>query len=613
MREGQPWWKIFTLSYAWPLLKSSMTQQIRFEQYGELPDRLKIKYESANIEESVQKYVRKNPYDRFAFLKGLIDSNRWNFAKFLGVRICMQADDFIVPYLILNFITWIQDPAASSFDTTLKVVAATMVIPILNCMWHLIWSVFEFQMIECGHRAHTAMKIMLFKKNLRMTGATNKDFSSGEIEGIIMHETNSVWTIIWSFPDFVECPLHLIFAACLTFNYIGYYGLIVLLFTLLQIGFGQVRGKFNQSFEEKAREKQQVRRQQVSESFQNIRAVKLYGWESKFLSSIESIYQEEMDLQDQAMLRNKVFDVIGGILHHAMPICTFFFYVWAGNELTLSQMALTNIMLDRIRGRIHQMPHLYRMYFNMQETMDKLWSFYCAPEIQRGLIKRVNDPSEELALTVRGNFSWGVTPAMDKGEKDRIKSKIRDKKKETETKGMGRIRKAIYEMTYDPKSKVDIPHKARSIDKIITLNDMDLEVKKGSFVVIIGEIGSGKTSLLSAMIGEMLNVPNKEIRHLDRSEELDQPKMQQLEHTLLSQDFTKTKSPIMINGTTSFVEQQAWIQNGKLRDNVLFGSTFDKRRYVETMLACQLEPDLAIMPAGDMTEIGEKGINLSGG
>ena len=50
-----------------------------------------------------------------------------------------------------------------------------------------------------------------------------------------------------------------------------------------------------------------------------------------------------------------------------------------------------------------------------------------------------------------------------------------------------------------------------------------------------------------------------------------------------------------------------------LRDNVLFGKKFDKRKYVETMLACQLESDLAIMPAGDLTEIGEKGINLSGG
>ena len=72
-------------------------------------------------------------------------------------------------------------------------------------------------------------------------------------------------------------------------------------------------------------------------------------------------------------------------------------------------------------------------------------------------------------------------------------------------------------------------------------------------------------------------------------------------------------APVQLNGSVSYVEQQAWIQNMTLRDNVLFGKEFDKQKYVDTMLACQLEPDLKEMPAGDHSEIGEKGINLSGG
>ena len=88
--------------------------------------------------------------------------------------------------------------------------------------------------------------------------------------------------------------------------------------------------------------------------------------------------------------------------------------------------------------------------------------------------------------------------------------------------------------------------------------------------------------------------------------------MRYLEDALLRTDLTGN-SPITTYGSTGFCEQQAWIQNGKLRENVLFGSEFDKKQYVETIMACQLEPDLAIMPAGDFTEIGEKGINLSGG
>lgn len=74
--------------------------------------------------------------------------------------------------------------------------------------------------------------------------------------------------------------------------------------------------------------------------------------------------------------------------------------------------------------------------------------------------------------------------------------------------------------------------------------------------------------------------------------------MRYLEDALLHTDLTG-KSPVTMHGTTGYCEQQAWIQNGKFRQNVIFGSDFDSRRYVETILACQLEPDLAIMPAGD--------------
>ena len=66
-------------------------------------------------------------------------------------------------------------------------------------------------------------------------------------------------------------------------------------------------------------------------------------------------------------------------------------------------------------------------------------------------------------------------------------------------------------------------------------------------------------------------------------------------------------------GSVSYVEQQHWIQNANVRDNILFGSEFDPRKYARVVKSCQLTHDLSILPAGDLTEIGEKGINLSGG
>ena len=98
---------------------------------------------------------------------------------------------------------------------------------------------------------------------------------------------------------------------------------------------------------------------------------------------------------------------------------------------------------------------------------------------------------------------------------------------------------------------------------------------------VLGKVGSGKSSLLSGLLGEM--------------------------HKLTP------KGLININGTTAYVPQQAWIQNATVKENILFSKEFNEGFYDEILSACSLNQDLAIMPAGDRTEIGEKGINLSGG
>jgi ABC-type multidrug transport system fused ATPase/permease subunit len=96
---------------------------------------------------------------------------------------------------------------------------------------------------------------------------------------------------------------------------------------------------------------------------------------------------------------------------------------------------------------------------------------------------------------------------------------------------------------------------------------------------VIGKVGSGKSSLISALLGEM----------------------------------HKFKGIVNVNGSVAYVPQQAWIQNATLKNNILFGNKLDETFYDKVISACALRTDLNILPAGDATEIGEKGINLSGG
>ncbi|CAK9204941.1 unnamed protein product [Sphagnum jensenii] len=112
-----------------------------------------------------------------------------------------------------------------------------------------------------------------------------------------------------------------------------------------------------------------------------------------------------------------------------------------------------------------------------------------------------------------------------------------------------------------------------------TLRNVDIEIKKGSFVAIVGMVGSGKSTLLASLLGEVPRVAGK----------------------------------VQVSGSIAYVAQTAWIQNGTIQDNILFGRPMDHRQYHETLRVCCLTVDLLQMESGDQTEIGERGINLSGG
>ena len=117
-----------------------------------------------------------------------------------------------------------------------------------------------------------------------------------------------------------------------------------------------------------------------------------------------------------------------------------------------------------------------------------------------------------------------------------------------------------------------------SQDEAAVLKDINLEVKPGELVAVVGSVGSGKSSLIHAMLGEM----------------------------------EKLSGTVSLSGKLAFIPQQAWIQNCTLRDNILFGKDYDEKLYKEVIEACALTPDLAMLPGGDSTEIGEKVIsNLS--
>ncbi|WOG90394.1 hypothetical protein DCAR_0209638 [Daucus carota subsp. sativus] len=113
----------------------------------------------------------------------------------------------------------------------------------------------------------------------------------------------------------------------------------------------------------------------------------------------------------------------------------------------------------------------------------------------------------------------------------------------------------------------------------LTLENIDLNIQSGQKVAICGEVGSGKSTLLAAILGEV----------------------------------SCTKGMVQVAGKVAYVAQTAWIQTGTIQENILFGSSMDQEKYHKVLKRCSLVQDLEILPCGDETVIGERGVNLSGG
>jgi len=177
--------------------------------------------------------------------------------------------------------------------------------------------------------------------------------------------------------------------------------------------------------------------------------------------------------------------------------------------------------------------------------------------------------SEPHIVIENGAFKWGEpgTALADQKEPEKKKkfkmTNFFKKKKAEET----------------PEDETIAPETEVVESKRNTLEDINVSMKSGKLTGVVGRVGSGKSSLVSAILGEM----------------------------------QKMEGEVSLNGTVAYVAQTAWIFNDTLKNNILFGKEFDEELYKRAIKVSALEHDIEVLPAGDLTSIGEKGINLSGG
>ncbi|XP_042906948.1 multidrug resistance-associated protein 1 isoform X2 [Parasteatoda tepidariorum] len=386
-------------------------------------------------------------------------------------------------------------------------------------------------MYVLGMRIRTSLITIIYQKSLVMSSAARKEFTVGEIVNLMSVDSQRFMDLMIYINLIWSAPLQIIVALFMLFRILGYSVLAGFGMSLILIPINAVIAQQTKKRQEKQMKCKDERVKLINEVLSGIKVLKLYAWEEAFREKIESIRNIEVNhLKSIAYL-----GAVGAMLWTSSPylvaLCTFTTYILVSNESVLKpETAFVSLSLFNIlRFPLTMLPHLITNMVMVSVSVKRINKFLNCEELTKYV---TYDSNQRNAVQIQsGEFSWDI-------------------------------------------SNPDDASKNKSI-----LLDINMNVQKKSLVAVVGQVGSGKSSLLSAILGEMERIHGK----------------------------------VVVNGSIAYVSQQPWIQNSTLQNNVLFSKPLSKRIFEEVIECCGLKPDLEILPGGIHTEIGEKGINLSGG
>ncbi|XP_024437183.2 ABC transporter C family member 12 isoform X5 [Populus trichocarpa] len=253
--------------------------------------------------------------------------------------------------------------------------------------------------------------------------------------------------------------------------------------------------------------------------------VKCYAWEKSFQFRVQSVRNDELSLFRSAQLLFAFNSFMVNSIPVVVTLVSFGTFTLLGGDLTPAKAFTSLSLFQVLRYPLNMLPNLLSQVVNANISLQRLEELFLAEE----RILAPNPPLEPgiPAISIEnGNFSWDL--------------------------------------------KLENP----------TLTNIKLNIQVGSLVAIVGGTGEGKTSLISAMLGEL-------------------PPMED--------------ACVVIRGTVAYAPQVPWIFNATVRDNILFGSKYEPSRYGKAIDVTALQHDLDLFAGHDLTEIGERGVNISGG
>ncbi|KAG8163311.1 hypothetical protein KVR01_006608 [Diaporthe batatas] len=308
----------------------------------------------------------------------------------------------------------------------------------------------------------------------------------------------------------------------------------------------------------------------TQEILQSVRFVKYFGWESSFLGRLAELRGKEIGMIQRLMsLRNAIMAVSLSLPIFASML-SFITYTLSHHDLAPAEVFSSLALFNGLRMPLNLLPLVIGQTTDAWNSLKRIEEYLLLEEQADEATFKADAPN---AVEMHdASFTWERTPTQENGPSPRG----------GKTPGGGKKAPAPVKEKGSPQVTAEVDDNGSTLveeREPFKLHDIGFEIGRNELVAVIGTVGSGKTSLLAALAGDM----------------------------------RKTSGEVVLGASRAFCPQYAWIQNTTVKDNILFGKDMDRSWYKEVIKACALQPDLDMLPNGDATEIGERGITISGG
>lgn len=515
--------QLVTFSWLNPLFVVGFKKPLEQEEIPDVDIKDSARFLSHSFNESLKQVKERDGTTNPSIYKAIYLYIRKKAAINALFAVISAAASYVGPYLIDDFVCFLTERSTRSLESgyllALGFLGAKMVETITQRQW-----IFGARLL--GLHLRVALISRIYKKGLLLSSQSRQNHTSGEIINYMSVDIQRITDFIWYLNIIWMLPVQISLAIYILHTNLGLGSFAALAATLIVMGCNIPLTRVQKRYQSKIMEAKDNRMKSTSEVLRNMKALKLQAWDGEFLQRLESLRKIEYGWLWKSLRLSALSAFIFWGSPAFISVVTFGACMLMGIELTAGRVLSALATFRMLQDPIFNLPDLLSVIAQAKVSADRISSYLQQDEIQKDAIEYIPKDQTEYGIEIdSGRFSWDLE-------------------------------------SRNP-----------------TLEGIQLKVKRGMKVAICGTVGSGKSSLLSCVLGEI----------------------------------QKLSGTVKISGTKAYVPQSPWILTGNIRENILFGNQYDSAKYNRTVKACALTKDFELFSCGDLTEIGERGINMSGG